>query len=102
MKLEELRADLEKKCLDFTGYVSKDSYMTINKNNFTTVFNGVLLAIFSYLGISQVNSDLIIQVLAPVISILIAYLMSYFNEKYPSSWVTSVNLDESTDFDEGL
>lgn len=31
----KIRADLEKKCLDFTGYVSKDSYMTINKNNFT-------------------------------------------------------------------
>lgn len=35
-------------------------------------------------------------------SILIAYLMSYFNEKYPSDWVTSVNLDETNDFDEGL
>ena len=63
----------------------------MDKANITTYLNGILLAIFTYAGISQSTSDLLIQLLAPIISILIAYTMSYINEKYPSSLVTSVN-----------
>ena len=68
----------------------------MDKNNFTTALTGVLLALFSYLGISQATSNILLQALAPFISIAIAYIMSYFNEKYPSSWVTSVSILNDT------
>lgn len=63
----------------------------MDKANLTTYINGVLLAFFTYAGISQTTGDIIVQIIAPVVSILLAYGMSYVNEKYPSSLVTSVN-----------
>ncbi len=63
----------------------------MDKANLTTYINGVLLAFFTYAGISQTTGDIIVQIIAPIVSILLAYGMSYVNEKYPSSLVTSVN-----------
>ena len=74
----------------------------MDKANITTYLNGVLLAIFTYAGISQSTSNLIIQLLAPVISILLAYIMSYVNEKYPSSLVTSVNTCKCKEDDDAI
>ncbi len=74
----------------------------MDKANLTTYTNGTLLALFTYAGISQTTSNMLIQILAPIISILIAYTMSYFNEKYPSSLVTSVNTCKCKKEEDGI
>lgn len=61
----------------------------MDKANLTTYVNGALLALFSYLGLSQTTADGYVQILAPIISIILAYGMSYLNEKYPSTLVTN-------------
>lgn len=62
--------------------------MEFNKADTTTYINGILLGLFSYLGISQATANTYLQILTPIISIIIAYGMSYINEKYPSNLVT--------------
>ena len=69
--------------------------MNLDKANITTYMNGVLLAIFAYIGVSETTADIFIQILAPILSIAIAGLMSYYNEKYPSNLVTRVKLEEN-------
>jgi uncharacterized membrane protein YadS len=65
-------------------------------NNLTTYISGLLLTICSYFAISQTSTNFIIQVLAPILAIIIGYLITYLTEKYPSSIVTPVTIEKDT------
>lgn len=70
----------------------------INKNNLTTYISGALIFIFGTLGISQSVANGYVQLLAPILSLIIAYVFTYLTEKYPSSLVTPVSVvDDAAD-----
>ena len=71
--------------------------MEIDKANLTTYLTGIILAITTYLGVSEATSGLIVQLLAPIIAIIIPVIVSYYNEKYPSSLVTQVLTEHEVD-----
>ena len=66
--------------------------MGINKNNLTTYLCGALIFVGTYFGISAYTAGIYAQFLAPVLAFIIAYVVKYLDEKYPSSMVTAVKV----------
>lgn len=71
--------------------------MEIDKANITTYITGIILAITTYFGVSEATSGLIVQIIAPIIAIFLPIIVSYYNEKYPSSLVTQVITENQVD-----
>ena len=76
--------------------------MEIDKANITTYITGIILAITTYFGVSEATSGLIVQIIAPIIAIILPIIVSYYNEKYPSSLVTQVITENQVDNFEGI
>ena len=55
--------------------------MSLTINDATTYLTGVVMAIAMYFGLSTATSNIIVQILVPIVATLI---VSYLNEKYPS------------------
>ncbi len=60
--------------------------MSLTINDATTYLTGVVMAIAMYFGLSTATSNIIVQILVPIVATLI---VSYLNEKYPSKLVTN-------------
>lgn len=83
--------------------------MEFDKANITTYITGIILAITTYLGVSEATSGVLVQLLAPILAIIVSIIVSYFNEKYPSNLITQVvtendvdNFEELTDNVDGI
>lgn len=72
----------------------------INKNNLTTyIYSFVMWAALS-IGIDTQIAGTYAPIIAGIGALLITYLLTYLNEKYPSSFVTKVftqAVDEADD-----
>ena len=66
----------------------------LNVNNVTTYITAIVIAVFGYVGISSATTDLVVQLLAPVLAIIIPIVITYYNEKYPSKMVTPVYTED--------
>lgn len=62
--------------------------MEYNKEDITTYSTTIILAITTYMGVSEATSGLLMQILAPILAILLSLILTYYNEKYPSNLVT--------------
>jgi hypothetical protein len=66
--------------------------MELTKNDLTTYATTIILAVTSYFGIAEATQSQLIQILAPIIAIILAAIVKYFDEKYPSSIITPVTV----------
>lgn len=65
----------------------------INKNTITTYVLAIVTWIFGTLGLSTYVTGTYAPLIATLISAFIAYVLSYYNEKYPSNFITPVIID---------
>lgn len=73
---------------------------TINKNNLTTYIYGFVMWAALSIGIDTQIAGTYAPIIAGIGALIVTYILTYLNEKYPSSLVTKVftqAVDEADD-----
>ena len=68
--------------------------MSLTVNDITTYLTGIVMYIALYFGIGTTTTHFLVQIIVPLIATI---LVSYLNEKYPSSLVTPVEIQSDND-----